>query len=276
MRDVILSILSGLAAAVLGGLVTVFVQFRDWKKREAQSQADLNQQLAVLVEQQKQFQLTFDQRDRELRQRESLLQREMEYQARETLRQCYRQVLESQRRCRQACLRLAKAGGAEPGADLAAEAAATHGEFIDAYHALNLDSTEAMWKEARGLRDVLDDMLEYATAGRSVDKLGELARDARQNLERTFRKRLDQQPLQRRRPLGEPYDKVVRGKKDSRVQGPIFELAVPDCSSPRRVRYAPERLIWASSATPALARLPVLYRRSDFPPGPWKRMHGDR
>lgn len=57
---------------------------------------------------------------------------------------------------------------------------------------------------------VLDDMLEYATAGRSVDKLGELARDARQNLERTFRERLDQQPHQRRRPLGEPYDKVVR------------------------------------------------------------------
>jgi xanthine/CO dehydrogenase XdhC/CoxF family maturation factor len=114
MRDVILSILSGLAAAVLGGLVTVFVQFRDWKKREAQSQADLNQQLAVLVEQQKQFQLTFDQRDRELRQRESLLQRELEYQTRETLRQCYRQVLESQRRCRQACLRLAKPAAPNP------------------------------------------------------------------------------------------------------------------------------------------------------------------
>jgi hypothetical protein len=162
-----------------------------------------------LVEQQKQFKLTFDQRDRELRQREALLQLELEYQTRETLRQCYRQVLESQRRCRQACLRLAKAGGAEPGADLAAEAAAAHGEFIDAYHALNLDSTEAMWKEARGLRDVLDDMLEYATAGRSVDKLGELARDARQNLERTFRERLEQQPHQPRRPLGKPYDKVA-------------------------------------------------------------------
>jgi len=59
---------------------------------------------------------------------------------------------------------------------------------------VNLDSTENMWKEARGVRDVLDHMLEYATADRSVDKLGELARDARQNLERTFRERLDQQP----------------------------------------------------------------------------------
>jgi transcriptional regulator GlxA family with amidase domain len=65
---------------------------------------------------------------------------------------------------------------------------------MDAYHALNLDSTENMWKEARGVRDVLDHMLEYATADRSVDKLGELARDTRQNLERTFRERLDQQP----------------------------------------------------------------------------------
>ena len=210
MRDVILSILSGLAAAVLAGLVTVFLQFRDWKKREAQSQANLNQQLSALAEQQKQFQLTFDQRDRELGQREALLERELEFQTREALRQGFRQLLESQRRCRQACLRLAKVGGAEHGTDLAAEATAAHDTFIDDYHALNLDSTENMWKEVRGLRDVLDDMLEYATAGRSVDKLGQLALDARQNLERIFRERLDHQPHQRRRPLGKPYDKVVR------------------------------------------------------------------
>jgi hypothetical protein len=208
MRDVILSILSGLAAAVLAGLVTVFVQFRDWKKREAASQADLKQQLAQLAEQQKQFQLTFDQRDRELQQRESLLQRELEYQTRETLRQCYRQLLESQRRCRQACLLLSKARRTER-ANLVAEATAAHDKFMDVYHALNLDSTDDMWKEARGLRDVLDHMLEYARAGRNVDQLGELARDARQNLERTFRERLGQKPHQRRRPLGKPYDKVV-------------------------------------------------------------------
>jgi hypothetical protein len=210
MRDVILSVLSGLAAAVLAGLVTVFLQFRDWKKREAQSQADLKQQLDALAEQQKQFQLTFEQRDRELRQREVLLQRELEYQTRETLRQCYRQLLESQRRCRQASVRLAKVGGADHGAELAAEATAAHDEFLDAYHALNLDSTEDMWKEVRGLRHVLDHMLEFAMTGHNVDGLAELARDARQNLERTFRERLDQRPHQPRRPLGQPYDKVVR------------------------------------------------------------------
>jgi hypothetical protein len=209
MRDVILSVLSGLAAAVLAGLVTVFVQFRDWKKREAQSQAELKQQLASLAEQQKQFHLTFDQRDRELLQREVLLRRELEYQTRDTLRQSYRELLESQRRCRQACQRLASVGGADRDADLAAEAAAAHDKFIDAYHALNLDSTDDMWKEVRGLRHVLDHMLEYATAGSNVNNLGELARDARQNLERTFRERLEQEPHQTRRPLGKPYDKVV-------------------------------------------------------------------
>jgi hypothetical protein len=118
-------------------------------------------------------------------------------------------------RCREACLRLAEAGGAERSPDLAPEATAAHDAFLDAYHVLNLDSTKEMWEEVRGLRDVLDHMLDEAKAGRDVDKLGDLARDARQNLERRFRERLGQPPHQKRRPLG-VYDKVER-QKDPRV-----------------------------------------------------------
>jgi transcriptional regulator GlxA family with amidase domain len=85
-----------------------------------------------------------------------------------------------------------------------------HDRFIDVYHALNLDSTKDMWKEVRGLRHVLDKMLDGAKAGHEVDRLGELAQDARQNLEREFRKRLGLEPHQDRQPLDYPFDKVNR------------------------------------------------------------------
>jgi len=160
-----------------------------------------------MTQQEGELRQEFAQRSRELDQREALLQRELEHQTREALRSSYAQLLVSQRRCRQACLQLAGAGGAERSPQLAEDATAAHDKFMDAYHALNLDSDRDMWEEVRGLRDVLDDMLKNAEAGREVDDLAELARDARQNLERTFRRRLGQEPHQDRRPLGPPYNK---------------------------------------------------------------------
>jgi gas vesicle protein len=237
------AILGGLAGAALGAAVTLFTQFRNWKREEEKSRKEMTQRLVDLARQGEQFEQTLARRDRELDvqeeqfqqqlrqqvheldqreeqlrqelaqrtreldQREAHLQRELEHQTREALRQGYTQLLVSQRRCRQACLRLAEAGGAERSPDLAAAARAAHDAFLDAYHVLNLDSTKEMWEEVRGLRHVLDVMLKTANEGRDVDELGELARDARQNLERRFRERLDQLPHQDRRPLGD-YDKV--------------------------------------------------------------------
>jgi gas vesicle protein len=237
------AILGGLAGAALGAAVTLFTQFRNWRREEEKSREETTQRLVELAEQGEQFQKTLARRDRELDQqeeqfqqqlrqqvheldqreeqlreqlaqrsreldqREAHLQRELEHQTREALRQGYTELLVSQRRCREACLRLAEAGGAERSSDLAAEATAAHDAFLDAYHLLNLDSTTEMWQEVRGLRDVLDQMLDYAKAGRDVVNLGDLARDARQNIERRFRERLGHQPHQKRRPLG-VYDKV--------------------------------------------------------------------
>jgi hypothetical protein len=66
-----------------------------------------------------------------------------------------------------------------------------------------------MWRDLRGLRSVLDDMLEYAQAGagEECDALVRTAKWARQNLERSFRLRLGNEPLQKRRNLGK-YDKA--------------------------------------------------------------------
>lgn len=72
-----------------------------------------------------------------------------------------------------------------------------------------------MWEEVRGLRDVLDHMLVSAQEGNKgeCEDLAELARDARQNLERSFRDRLGYEPLQERRPLGD-YDKQSSSSKN--------------------------------------------------------------
>jgi len=209
------AILGGLAGAVIGAAVTVILHVRDSRRQEKESRDMLKQRLDELARQETQFRQELAQRSRELDQREVLLQRELEHQTREALRKSYTQLLVSQRRCREACVRLAEAGGAERSPDLAAKATAAHDAFLDAYHVLNLDSTKEMWEEVRGLRDVLDHMLDDAKVGRNVDKLGELARDARQNLERRFRERLGDLPHQERRPLG-VYDKVER-HKDLRV-----------------------------------------------------------
>jgi hypothetical protein len=68
-----------------------------------------------------------------------------------------------------------------------------------------------MWEEGRGLRDVLDAMLETAKQGDTTrcKQLAQTARHARQNLEGTFRKLLGHKPLQDRKDLGE-FDKKRR------------------------------------------------------------------
>ncbi|MBB2948304.1 hypothetical protein FB565_008087 [Actinoplanes lutulentus] len=71
-----------------------------------------------------------------------------------------------------------------------------------------------MWREVRGLRDVLDDMLECGRRrdARGAEEMVETARDARQNLERVFRTELGYETLQDRKPLGE-HDKVKSGSR---------------------------------------------------------------
>jgi len=144
------------------------------------------------------------------------LNRELEHQTRAALRQTYYKLLVTQRRSREASLRLATTpsnGNSSAGEEaLRTEATAAHGEFIEQYHQLNLDASRDMWIEARGLRHVLDDMLKAAQEG-DVDnatRLFDVARDARQNLERSFRARLGHNVLQARRPLPYPYDKAMR------------------------------------------------------------------
>jgi lactoylglutathione lyase len=147
---------------------------------------------------------------RERRHKDRLLNLELEHQTREALRRRYGELLVTQRRSREASLRLAEAGKKADKA-LAADAVAAHAEFVDSYHELNLDSNRPMWLEARGLRDALGRTLELAQSGHLAgcrDAAG-LARDARQNLERSFRQRLGHKPHQCRRNLRE-FDKVER------------------------------------------------------------------
>jgi hypothetical protein len=138
---------------------------------------------------------------------------ELEHQTRGALRETYAQLLVAQRRLREACLDLAREGGAEGSADLQQKATSTLAEFIDAYHRLNLDASRDMWKDARGLRHVLEDMLKHAEKGdlERCEDLKREARHARQNLERSFRIRLSHKPLQKRRLLAQPYEKHENG-----------------------------------------------------------------
>jgi hypothetical protein len=130
---------------------------------------------------------------------------QLEHQTRAALRETYAQLLVAQRRSRQASVQLAKAGGASASEDLDRKAVLAHDEFIDAYHRLNLDVNKEMWEDARGLRLVLDRMLDRGRLGRvqECEALVPTARDARQNLERSFRLRLGGEPLQDRNALGE-------------------------------------------------------------------------
>lgn len=133
--------------------------------------------------------------------------REHEFQSRSALRESYTRLLIAQRRSRQASIALASMEGDPPDADQR-PAAEAHDDFIDEYHRLALDADRPMWNELRGLREVLDDMLQHAQAGevQACLALTETARKARQNLERSFRVRLGYEPLQKRKPLG-GYDK---------------------------------------------------------------------
>jgi hypothetical protein len=143
---------------------------------------------------------------------EQLQTRQLEHEARTRLRDTYADLLVAQRRSREASVRLAHAGTSSNRPSLEAEALSSHDAFIDLYHQLILDASEEMWKEARGLRRVLDDMLRKATRAETTDcdALVEIARKARQNLERSFRVRLQYDPLQKRKPLGR-YDRDLFG-----------------------------------------------------------------
>ncbi|WP_158710026.1 hypothetical protein [Streptomyces katrae] len=92
--------------------------------------------------------------------------------------------------------------------DLEEKAQLAHDEFIETYHRLNLDASNQMWEEARGLRYVLSHMLELGKQGEAAHcrALEKIATDARMNLERSFRVLLGHKPLRDRRSLGE-YDK---------------------------------------------------------------------
>jgi hypothetical protein len=145
--------------------------------------------------------------------------RSLEHQTRAALRETYAQLLVAQRRSRQASLELARSGGSlgrrhrrsgrtSDELHIGELAESAHSEFIDFYHRLNLDASEEMWRDARALRHVLDDMLDSGREGNAekCERLMKLARSARQNLERSFRIRLKNKPLQSHRDLGK-YDK---------------------------------------------------------------------
>jgi hypothetical protein len=145
----------------------------------------------------------------EARHEEQLQNHQLEYQSRAALRETYAHLLVAQRRSREASVELARAGTSSSDRQrLEREATAAHSDFIDQYHQLSLDASRDMWKDARGLRAVLDDMLKEARRGNraACESLIKVARSARQNLERSFRIRLEYDPLQERRDLGE-YDR---------------------------------------------------------------------
>jgi hypothetical protein len=148
-------------------------------------------------------------RDTDRRHQESLDQS-----TRAVLRDAYGQLLVVQRRSREASLKLAKAeSDARAAAD--AELVTAYAEFIDQYHRVSLDASKEMWRDLRKLRRVLGSMkraARRAEVGR-CDELFELARDARQNLEGTFREELGHERLLPRRPLGK-YDDL---KEDDRI-----------------------------------------------------------
>jgi hypothetical protein len=141
----------------------------------------------------------------EMQHEEELQVRQLEYQTRAALRETYSLLLVAQRRSREASVQLAKAGGASESEELDKDAVLAHDEFIDSYHRLNLDANREMWEDARGLRLVLDRMLDYSKLGsvQECDALIATARAARQNLERSFRLRLGGEELQDRKDLGE-------------------------------------------------------------------------
>lgn len=138
-----------------------------------------------------------------------LLGRQLEHQTRAALRETYAQLLVAQRKSREASRRLSRATDPAERQQLDDEAGSALDRFMDLYHRLNLDVSRDMWLDARGLRNILEDMLAAARGAEreKCERLARLARDARQNLEIGFRSRLGHAPLQSRRDLGVPYDK---------------------------------------------------------------------
>lgn len=173
------------------------------RKADQQRADALRQVDRERIDQQRQLSEDHDRRQQE---------HEHEFQSRQALRESYARLLVVQRRSRQASLRLAKTQDDDQRERALVQAIEAHDEFIDEYHRLALDSDKTMWRELRGLRHVLDDMYKYAEEGNGVkcQDLSDVARDARQNLERSFRERLRYAPLQKRNLLGE-YDKLING-----------------------------------------------------------------
>lgn len=174
-------------AALVGGVAAIGVKWYEGRTAERLAKADARyeEQLRKAQEQHE----------------EQLQTRQLEYQTRAALRETYASLLAAQRRSREASLNLARASSDEA---LRSEAIACHGDFVVQYHRLNLDASREMWEDARGLRSVLDAMLKQAKLGNKngTDDLSETARNARQNLQRSFRIRLGYDPLQDRNPLG--------------------------------------------------------------------------
>lgn len=136
---------------------------------------------------------------------EGLQARQLEHQTLQALRENYKALLVAQRQAREAALELADAGGSSQDGDLAGAATMAHATFIDLYHSLDLDASRNMWKDARALRHILDDMLAESRGGNRerCEELYSLARLARQNLEQSFRSRLGHERLQNRNDLGD-------------------------------------------------------------------------
>jgi hypothetical protein len=205
-------LLGGVVAAAVGGLVAWLTQQQQLEHQRAELSRQLEHQRAELS---RQLEHQRDEQSRQLAYQAREHAQQLEHETREVLRRTYAELLVAQRRSREASLRLAEAGGGPGREELAREATAAHDEFIYRYHELNLDSTGPMWLESRGLRDVLDDMLKAAKKGDDEECQGlrELARDARQNLERSLRNRLGHEEHQERNDLGK-YDKVEAERKN--------------------------------------------------------------
>lgn len=149
---------------------------------------------------------------------------DQEFQTRSTLRDSYASLLVVQRASREASRRLASSSGEERARALKS-AKSAHTSFIDQYHRLALDADEPMWLDMRSLRHILDDMLKYANLGNvaNCERLAELAKHARQNLEQSFRTRLGHKPLQDRKDVGGYFktrQQVARDELEQAVREP--------------------------------------------------------
>ena len=203
--------LDALFTAVLVGFVATLVvgkfeRSSENRRREAERREDQLRREAEKREEERQ-------REAERLHNERLQLREFEHQTRAALRETYSQFLIAQRRSREASLTLVKSGTAPGNEYMNEQALKAYDEFIDLYHRLNLDATREMWIDARRLRKILEDMLEYAQQGNAqeCERLKKVARHARQNLENTFRSRLRYEPfdpLQHHKNLGIYEEKV--------------------------------------------------------------------